>query len=349
MLLNRYFIRSLVLLILLLPAAAFAAPAHKLNLFIWSEYIDPAVVSDFEQRFDCKVTIDLYEDEASMMAKLQGGGSALYDVIVPPDHSVPVLAKLNLIRPLRHELIPNRKNIEPKLASPPYDPGNKFTVPYQWGTVGLFVRPAPGTKPASTWGLIFDPKKQPGPLVLLDSDRDMIGAALKYLGHSLNSTNVAHLRAARDLLLQTKKRSKGFVGSVGGKNKVLAREAAAALVYSGDAVRAMTEDPGTFYLIPDEGTQIWVDNLAVPAQAPHPDMAEKFLNFILEPAVGARLAMFNRFATPNKAAKEFIPASDLDNPAIYPPAEKMAKMEFLRSVGKQSRLYDEVWAQVKSK
>src|SRR6185295_7208859 len=126
---------------MVLFSAALSLPAaQQLNLFIWSEYIDPKVVADFEKQFDCKVTIDLYEDDAAMMAKLQGGGAALFDVVVPPDHKVKALIQLGLIAPLRQENLPNLKNLDEKFASPPYDRGNKFTVAYQWGTVGLYVR-----------------------------------------------------------------------------------------------------------------------------------------------------------------------------------------------------------------
>src|SRR5213594_566020 len=128
---------KLFLSLLLLPCAGPASAAPQpLNLFIWSEYIDPKVVADFEKKFECKVTVDLYDDEAAMMTKLQGGGASRYDVVVPPDHKVPALIKLELIAPLRHENIPNLKNLEPRFLSPPYDRGNKFTVAYQWGTLG---------------------------------------------------------------------------------------------------------------------------------------------------------------------------------------------------------------------
>src|ERR1044071_4130825 len=123
-----------------LAASCAVAAKNQLNLFIWSEYIDPQIVADFEKQFDCKVTIDLYEDESSMMAKLQGGGAALYDVVVPPDHIVPAMIKLKLLAPLRHENMLNLRNIDDRFASPAYDPSNRFTVPYQWGTLGIYAR-----------------------------------------------------------------------------------------------------------------------------------------------------------------------------------------------------------------
>ncbi len=328
--------------------AAAAAP-NQLNLFIWSEYIDPEIVKDFEKEFACKVTIDLYEDDAAMMAKLRAGGASLYDVVVPPDHQVPALIKLSLIAPLRHENLPNLKNLEERFRDPSYDRGNRFTVAYQWGTLGLYVRQLNGRAFPATWGLIFDPKLQPGPFILMDNARDLIGAALKFKGYSLNSVDLAQLKEARDLILQAKKRGLAFEGSVGGKNRILGKAAAVAMVYSGEAARGMGEDKQTTYLIPREGSQIWQDNLAVLAKAPHRDLAEKFINFMLDAKVGARVSNFTQFASPNQAARPFLNPDDLKNPAIYPPPELMAKLEFLRDLGLNSRLYDEVWTQIKSK
>jgi spermidine/putrescine transport system substrate-binding protein len=336
--------------LLLLQGAwpALAAP-QQLNLFIWSEYIDPKVVTEFEKKFDCKVTIDLYDDEAAMMTKLQGGGASRYDVVVPPDHKVTALIKLQLIAPLRHENIPNLKNLDPMFLDPPYDRSNKFTVAYQWGTLGIYVRPVPGAQLPPTWGVVFDPKLQPGPFVLIDGSRDLVGAALKYQGHSLNSTDPEHLKAARDLVLAAKKRCLGFDNSVGGKNKVLGKSARAAIVFSGEAARGMDEDKNTDFIIPKEGSQIWQDNLVVAAKAPHRDLAEQFINFLLDPKIGARISNFTQFATPNKAAKQFIHPEDLKDPTIYPPPDVMAKLEFLEELGSKTRLYDEVWTQIKAK
>lgn len=340
-------------LVLLALALTLSSPLRgadgKLNVFIWSEYLDPEVVKEFEQQFACKVTVDVYEDAESMLAKLQGGGTALYDLVVPPDHLVPTMVKLNLLAPMRPANLPNLKNLEAKFASPPYDRGNRFSVAYQWGTVGILLRPAAGRPVAESWGLVFDARQQPGKFVLIDSVRDCLGAALKFQGHSFNSTEPAHLKAARDLVIETKRRVTGFDGSVGAKNKVVAKTVSAAIVYSGEAARAMTDDPALRYIIPREGSQIWVDNLCIPAKAPHRDLAEKFINYVLEARVGARLSNFLQYATPNAAAKPFIKPEDLKNPAIYPPPDVMAKLEFLEDLGAKTRLYDEAWTQVKAK
>jgi len=338
-----------VILLLALGGPAAEAANFKLNLFIWSEYIDPGIISDFEKRFDCKITMDFYEDESAMMAKLQGGGAAQYDVIVPPDHIVPALIKLKLVAPLRQDNIPNLRNIDERFASPWYDPSNRFTVPYQWGSLGIYARKTKDHPYEESWALLFDAKEQPGNFLLLDSMRDMLGAALKYQGHSLNATDKPSLIAARDVLVETKKRSLGFEGGVGGKNKVLSKTAVAAIAYSGDGLRGMKEDPETLYFIPKEGSQIWVDNLAICARAPNRTVAERFLNFILDPQVGARLADYNQYATPNKAALAHIRPENLKNPIIYPPSDVMRRLEFLQDLGKETKLYDEIWTQVKSR
>lgn len=345
----RPWLALLALAALLASLTAAPAASKSLHLFIWSEYIDPEVLTDFERQHDCRVVTDLYEDESAMVAKLQAGGASRYDVVVPPDSKVPALIQTGLLSPLRLDRIPNLRHLEPRFLNPPYDRSNRFSVAYHWGTVGLFVRTNGGPLPPATWGLVFDPARQAGPFVLLDSPRDTIGAALKFKGKGLNSVNPAHLREARTLLLDARRRSLGFDNSVGGRNKVLARSAQVAVVYSGEAARGLAQDPGTAYLYPKEGTQIWVDNLAVPAKAPHRELSELFINYLLEPAVAARNARFTRFATPNRPARDLLPEADRRNPAIYPPEEVLPTLEFLQDLGRQSRLFDEVWTSIKAR
>ncbi|MHB8520631.1 MAG: polyamine ABC transporter substrate-binding protein [Limisphaerales bacterium] len=341
--------RSLISALLFGLAGPARAEPRQLNLFIWSEYIDPAVVASFEQRFDCRVTVDVYEEEESMMSKLLGGGDALYDVIVPSNQLVPALIKLNLLARLPYDAIPSLRNLDPHFTNPPYDPANHYTVPFQWGTLGIYLRKPKDRPVEESWSLLFDPKKLPGPFLLIDSYREMIGAALQYQGHGLNATNVAQLKNARDLLLATKRRSLGFEGSVGCVERVASGQAVAAVVYNGDAVRRMGDYPGTYFFVPREGSEIWVDNLAVPTRAPHRDLALRFLNFILDARVGAQQSNWSHYATPNHAAKAFIKPADLQNPAIYPTPETMKRLEFTQELGVQSRLYDEIWTVVKSK
>ena len=341
--------RLAVIAVSLWLAASARAEKNKLNIFIWSEYMDPKIVEQFEKDNDCKVTIDLYEDNESMMAKLQGGGTALYDLVVPSDYIIPALIKNNLLAPLRKENVTNLKNIDPKFLGREYDPGNKYTTPYLWGTVGIYVRKKPGETIDETWGLLFDAKKSAGSFLLIDDARACIGAALKYKGYSLNTTDKKQMKEARDVLIEAKKRSIGFEGGVGIKNKVLANVSKLGMVYNGDAVRGMKDDLDTYYFVPREGTEIWLDNMAVPAKAPHRDMGEKFINYILDARIGAQLANYIRYPTPNVAARELVNAADLKNTAIYPSEEQMKVLEFVKDLGAKTGWYDELWTSIKSK
>jgi spermidine/putrescine transport system substrate-binding protein len=336
----------------LILALLFTLPLHSaetLRLFIWSEYIDPAVVADFEKANNCKVVIDLYEDSGPMLSKIQALNGGTFDVVVPTDYTIKTLVNLKLLSPLEKSAIPNIKNLDPKFLKAPFDPENKFTLPYQWGTMGIYARPSPGQKLEATWGLFFDPKKQPGPFYLIDTARDTIGAALRYKGFSANSTKPEELKAARDVVIAAKNRAAGFESSVGGKSKILNKSARAAIVYSGEAARGMTDDKETVYLIPKEGSEIWLDNLVILANAPNKTLAHKFINFCLDEKVAARISNFTQFSTPNAAARPHIDPALLNNPAIYPPEDVMKKLEFLNDLGPTQRLYDEIWTQIKSR
>jgi spermidine/putrescine transport system substrate-binding protein len=332
------------------PAAS--QKGRQVTVYMYSEYIDPEIPREFEKQNGVKVRIDVYEATEEMMAKLQqAGGASQYDVVVVSDHAIPVLAKLNLLQPLNHAKIPNARNVADRFRNPPYDRGCKYSLPYQWGTMGLMYRKDKLGQIAPSWAMIFDASRRPGPFVLIDSMRDMLAAALKYQGFSINTRKAEELKKAGDLVLAAKKspKSLGFEGGVGGKNKVVAGNAALAIVYNGDAVRAMGEEKNVAFVLPREGTLIWVDAMTVPANAPNVEGAHRFINFMLDANVGARLSNFNQYATPNAASLPLIRKEDRENPAIYPTDEQMKKMEYLEDVGKDTKLYDEVWTAVKSR
>lgn len=324
-------------------------PRQQLNVFIWSEFIDPKIITEFERRFDCKVNVDFYEDPDSMIAKLVAGGSSIYDIVVPSDTTVPLMIQRGLLAPLRQENVPNIRNIDPQFTNAPFDPGNRYSAPLGWGTAGIYLRKTSDKLIEESWSLIFDPAKQRGPFLLIEDARVAIGAALRYRGFSMNSINPGELAEARDLLIAAKKRSLGFEGGTGCKNRVLAKGAILAMAYSGDSARGTKEDSETMYVLPREGSQIFVDALSIPAKAPHRDLAEKFINYMLEPKVGAQFAEWGQGATPNKAALEFIAPAVLSNPTIYPPLEIMSRLEYAKDLGEKNKLYDEVWTQIKSK
>lgn len=329
------------------------ATKPQVTVYMYSEYIDPELPREFEKLTGIAVKIDVYENTEEMMAKLQhAGGASQYDVVVVSDHAVPVLAKLGLLQPLALAKVPNAKNVGEQFRRPPYDPEGKFSLPYQWGTMGLVYRKdkLPQTFEPS-WTLVLDPEKQPGPFVLIDSMRDMMAVALKTLGASVNSRRPEELKAASELILKAKRSAKclGFEGGVGGKNKVADGAAAVAIAYSGDAIKACEENAHLAYAVPKEGSIIWVDAMTIPARAPNADAAHKFINFILDPEVGAKLSNFNRYATPNAASLAYIRREDRENPGIYPSPETLKALEYLEDLGADTRLYDEMWTTIKSR
>lgn len=343
---------TLVLTVVLLGLCAPAWAAGTLTVFIWSEYMDPEIISGFEKKHDVKVRLDYYESNEEMVAKLdKGGGLGKYDIIVPSTYFLPGLTNLNLIQSLDHSRLPNLKNLDPAFVNTEYDPGNVYTVPYQWGTSGLVVRSSGSDEVKKTWKLLFDPSDKESRVIIFDTARDAIGSALKYLGYSLNSTNPKEIEEAIKLLSATKKRPAflGFDGGVGGLNKVMSGFATVAQVYSGDAIKAREEeDAEVHYVLPEEGCEIWTDLLAIPRNAPNLDNAYAFINYLLEPEVGAKLATFNRYATPNAAARAFIPEEDLNNPVLYPKGPILEKMEYMKDLGPANRLYDEAWTMIKT-
>jgi spermidine/putrescine transport system substrate-binding protein len=297
------------------------------------------------------VRIDYYESNEEMIAKLQLGRQGVYDIIVPSTYFIPTLLNLDLIQKLDHSKLTNIGNIDPQFSTIEEDPGNLHVIPYQWGTSGLAHRVQEGRETPRSWSLIFADTPDKGNFVIFDTARDALGSALKTLGYSYNSTDLAQIREAGELLTLTKRHPAfmGFDSGVGGLSKVMGGVAQTAQVYSGEAIKAVREDPKLAYIIPEEGCEFWLDLLAVPKDAPNVELAHEFLNYILEPQVGARLATFNNYATPNKAALEYIPPEDLANEGIYPPESLRAKMEYMKDLGEANRLYDETWTIVKSR
>jgi spermidine/putrescine transport system substrate-binding protein len=324
------------------------AQQNVLNLFNWSEYMDPAILKDFEKKFNVKVNVSLFESNEDLIAKLETSGKGQYDVVIPGQYIVPILAKKGLLEKLDKAQIPNLKNLSKKFLSPSYDPGNTYSAAYQWGTVGIVYRKDKLKNFDPSWGLLFDKGKQQGPFIMMDSTREMLGPALMYLGKSLNTTNKPDLKKALEIMTDAKNRSLGFDGGVGGKNKVVASQANYAVAYNGDAIKAAEEDKNVGYLLPKEGSVIFVDSMAIPAGAKNSKMAHAFINFILEPKVGARLSNFNRYATPNEAAKAFVDPKDAKNPAIYPAAAVTAKLEFILDLAADNKLYDSIWTKIKA-
>lgn len=331
-------------------ASTAAAPKNELNLYIWAEYIDPDIITQFEKEYDCKVITSLYESNEEMLAKLQAGGAKQYDIVVPSDFIMTSLINLGLLQEIDHAKVPNIVNLRDTFVNPPYDAGNKYSAAYQWGTVGIVYNTAKFDGPVTSWKDILEPKDGIRTM-LFDSEREMIGAALRYLGYSVNSLDKKELTEAMELMIKAKK-SPGFVGfegNVGGRNKVIADVVDIAMAYNGDVIQSMAENPGISFCNPAEGTVVWVDSMAIPSGAPNPELAMKFMNYILSAEVGAQLSNFNQFASPNKASIPMLSADDLANPAIYPNVETEKRLEYVLEMENGNAVFGELWKTVKTR
>lgn len=337
-------------------ALAAHAPARAqrptLNLFIWSQYIDPALEQKFEKLCSCKVVETDYESNAEMAAKLQAGGDSQYDVVVPSSYYVPELADEGLIQPIDHSQVPNFKNLAAKFQDPTYDPGDKYSIPYQWGTTGIVYNPAKIANPGDSWAILFDPKMNPNePFVLPKGEgRDQIGAACAYLGYGFNCSKESQWLAAAKLIESVKKRPNfaGFVDETPALDQMKSGLISVSMAYNGDVAECYADGSCAKlkYFLPKDGSEIWVDTMAIPAHAPHPKLALEFINFILNADNGADLSNFNEYASPNAASQKQLTGL-MNTVLIVPTDAKMQHLQFLAPLrGKQYKLFNQIWTSV---
>jgi len=323
--------------------------AEELHVYNWSEYIDPAIYEEFEQEFGVKVIEDTFASNEDLLAKLQAGATG-YDIIVPSDYMVAIMIELELLAELNYDNIPNANNIDDLFKDPPYDPGNKYSLPYQWGTTGIGYDAEELDEAPDSWGYLFDPEMAApyaGKMSMLNDPRETIGAALKYLGYSINSTSETELEEAKQLLIQQKAWVSTY-DSEGFEDLLAAGEVVIGHGWSGDYFAAAEEAENVWYVIPQEGGVIWTDNLAIPKTASSQYTAEVFIDYLLRPEVGAKITNYTWYGSPNKASTEFIDPEILEEPAIYPPPEVMEKLEFIRDVGEATTVYDRIWTEIKT-
>ena len=344
--------RRIVLLAALMLFMATPALAEEVNILIWSEYMPDEIPQQFEAKYGIKPKFTYFESIDELMAKLQHGALEQYDLIMSGDYIMPAMTAMDLLAELDHSKLPNLKNLKPAFLDPVFDPGNKHSVAYQWGFIGVLYNKTLVDASSQSWDLVLNPDTNAKQFALLDSGHEMLGLALCSLGEDANTTDVDVLKKAANKLIAAKK-AKGFAGfepGVGARNKISAGVVHAAVVYSGDALRAMADEPDTLaFFTPKEGSVAFVDCLSISAKAKNPDGAYKFINYILDPEVGAQLSNWTQFPTPNAASMEFITPEDSTNPAIYPPEELMGRLQFLRDLGKDNRIYDELWTVVKTR
>ncbi|MER3451128.1 MAG: spermidine/putrescine ABC transporter substrate-binding protein [Thermus sp.] len=327
----------------------FSLAQSTLYFLNWADYIPESVIRAFEKREGVRVVLDTFESPEAMLAKLRAGADRAYSLVVAPDYYILQMARLGLLAPLDKKRLPNLKNLDPAFQSPPYDPGGRYSVPYQWGTTGIAYREDRVKGRVDSYAAFFDPKRQVGSFLLLDEMRETIGAALRYLGYSVNTTDPMALEKAKTLLIEAKKRSLGFAGGVEAINRILGGDAALSLAYSGDVFQGQKEDGRLKYALPKEGGTIWTDALVILKRGPAQALAYRFVNFLLEAKIAAEISNYTRYASPVAAAKPYLDKVLLNNPAVYPPEAVRRKLEYLKDLGPAIQLYDRVWTEVKAR
>ena len=322
-----------------------ALGAENLNVYNWDTYIGDETLSNFSSTTGIEVQYDLYANLEEMFAKFQAGNPG-YDVIVPSDYMLETMIAADMLVELDKSKLPNFEHVDPNFLNPSFDPGCKYNIPYFWGSVGLGYRKSKLGE-VDSWGALFDNPDLAGRMAMLADSRFVMGVALLYLGFSANTTNPDEINAARDLLIETKKNLKGFVPD-SGQDMLIAGDIDLVMEWNGDILKVMEEDDDLTYVIPKEGTVIWIDGLSIPKGAPNVENAYKFLNFIHEPKVKAEIANTIHYATTNSSAKEFISPEDLANPAIYASDDVVAKSQALSDVGDSLQLYDAAWTAIQA-
>jgi spermidine/putrescine transport system substrate-binding protein len=347
---------ALAALMLALPAAA---AKDQLHLYNWNNYIAPETVKRFEEACKCEVVQTYYSDNEELLAKLAAGAKG-YDVLVPTSNAVQALIRGNQLKPLDLSKVPNAKNVDPVFLNTKFDPGNKFSIPYAMSTTILGYNEEKMKElalPTDTWAVIFDPKylaKVKGRVTVLDSPNELFAAALKYLGYSANDTDEKHWKEAADVIKKAKPYWAAFNASSYIKELTVGN---IWLVhgYSNDIFQANADAQAAgrkFRIVqgmPKEGAVLAVDNMVIHKDAPRPDLALQFINFMLDGKNSAELTNLIGSGNPNTAAAQYIKPELKALPAVFPPKDVQAKLEQLQDLTPaQRRLRSRMWTEIKA-
>lgn len=336
-----------VLLALILTFAVSALADGVVNVFNWEDYINEDVLDMFEAETGIKVNMMNFTTNEDMLVKVRNSPQS-FDVIFPSDYAIERMISEGLLAELNYDNIPNLQYIDPNLLDPEYDPGNLYSVPYMWGTVGILYNTTMVSEPITSWSSLFDPQYQKA-VLMLDSPRDSIGLALKYLGYSMNTRNPLELNDAKNLLVQQKKDGivKAYqVDEI--KDKMAAGEAAIAVMWSGDAQYAIELNEDLQYVVPVEGSNIWVDGMVVSKAAKNKENAEAFINFLCRPDIAQMNCEEIWYSSPNTEAVAMMGEDYTENPTLNPPAETIARCEVLLDIQDFIEVYNNVWLEIKS-
>ena len=332
--------------------------SDELYVYNWGEYIDPEVIELFEEETGIHVTYDMFETNEEMYPVIEAG-AVQYDVVCPSDYMIQKMAENGLLAEINFDNIPNISNIDETFMeqSRSFDPQNRYSVPYTWGTVGILyntkIIEERGLPVPTKWSDLWNPAYE-GEILMQDSVRDAFMVALKSLGYSMNTVDETELSQARDLLIRQKPLVQAYVIDQV-RDKMIGGEAAIGVIYSGEMLFIQEEvenlglDYSLEYVIPEEGTNLWLDSWVIPANARNKENAEKWIDFLCRPDIAKMNFDYITYSTPNKAAKELLDEDIQNNEAVFPDTDKLVNCEVFQYLGDEAdALYNELWKEVKS-
>ncbi len=324
--------------------------SNQVIVYNWGEYMDPEVLEIFEAETGINVIYEEFETNEIMYPKVQSGAIA-YDVICPSDYMIERMISEDLLAELNYDNIPNIAHIDSTYLeqSKQFDSSGTHAVPYCWGTVGILYNKTLVNEPIDSWSVLWDPDYK-DQILMQDSVRDTLGVTLKYLGYSLNSTDLDELTEAKSLLLEQKPLVQAYVVDQV-RDKMIGNEAAIGIIYSGEAIYTQSENPDLEYVIPKEGSNVWIDSWVIPKNAKNKENGEAFINFLCRPDIALKNFEYITYSTPNKSARELIEDESIKNSTIaFPDASQLEKCETYKYLGDENTiLYNNIWKEIKSK
>jgi len=316
-----------------------------LNVLNWGDYIDPELLRQFEDETGIAVKYTTMTSNEEMLVKLASADN-IYDVCFPSDYLIEKLAADDLLYPINKANIPNLANIDPRFLDLSFDPGNTYSVPYMWGTVGILYNKTMVNDPVDSWNILWD-EKYAGQILMYDSMRDTIGITLKKLGLDINTRSEADVLAAQEALIAQKPLVRAYLTD-DIKMELINGSAAMGVVYSGDAVYCISENPDLAYVVPKEGSNVWFDNIIIPKSSQHTAEAEQFINFLCDAKVAAQNSDYIGFSTPNAEALKLMDPAYAADPTYNPPQDVLDRCQIFQDLGDFVKVFSDAWTKVKA-
>lgn len=316
-----------------------------LNVLNWGDYIDPALLQQFEKETGISVKYTTMTSNEEMLVKLSSP-DCIYDLCFPSDYVIEKLIADDLLYAIDKSNIPNMSNIDSRFLDLSFDPDNTYSIPYMWGTVGILYNTTMVSSPIDSWTSLWD-EQYSGEILMYDSMRDTIGITLKMLGKDINTRDASDVLAAQEALIAQKPLVRAYLTD-DIKMELINGSAAMGVVYSGDAVYCIGENPDLAYVVPKEGSNVWFDNMIIPKSASHKTEAEQFINFLCGAEVAAQNSDYIGYSTPNAAALQLMGSDYIDDPTFNPSQEVLDLCQIYHDLGDFVSVFSDAWTKVKA-